>query len=117
MTQLLSTYLGKFGLAPVFTEEEVEHYLMSRPGVVSAFVVESAGRVASQPCWSRVQGPACYLCAAGEAVAAGCSLCVPKDCRWNSQCEPLWSIVPVGLLVSHSPSLVPGHLFVDSCVC
>ena len=61
VTQLLSTYLAKFGLAPVFTEEEVEHYLMSRPGVVSAFVVESAGRDASQLCASWVQGAAGYL--------------------------------------------------------
>ena len=87
MTQLLSTYLNKvelqpvftenkFGLAPVFTEEEVEHYLMSRPGVVSAFVVESAGAVASQACWSRVQGPACYPWAASKAAAAGWPCCV-----------------------------------------
>ena len=43
MTRLLSTYLQKYALFPVFTEEEVEHYLMPVEDVVDSYVVESAG--------------------------------------------------------------------------
>ena len=45
MTRLLSTYLQKYALFPVFTEEEVEHYLMPVEDVVDSYVVESAGMV------------------------------------------------------------------------
>lgn len=44
MTLLLSTYLEKYALRPVFTEEEVEHYLMPVEDVVDSYVVESAGQ-------------------------------------------------------------------------
>lgn len=43
VTRLLSTYLQKYALFPVFTEEEVEHYLMPVEDVVDSYVVESAG--------------------------------------------------------------------------
>ena len=44
MTLLLSTYLEKYALRPVFTEEEVEHYLMPVEDVVDSYVVEAAGQ-------------------------------------------------------------------------
>lgn len=44
VTRLLSTYLEKYALFPVFTEEEVEHYLMPVEDVVDSYVVESAGQ-------------------------------------------------------------------------
>lgn len=44
VTLLLSTYLEKYALRPVFTEEEVEHYLMPVEDVVDSYVVESAGQ-------------------------------------------------------------------------
>lgn len=44
VTRLLSTYLEKYALSPVFTEEEVEHYLMPVEDVVDSYVVESAGQ-------------------------------------------------------------------------
>ncbi|DBB08722.1 hypothetical protein WJX82_007365 [Trebouxia sp. C0006] len=43
VTRLLSTYLEKYSLIPIFTEEEVEHYLMPVEDVVDSYVVESAG--------------------------------------------------------------------------
>ena len=44
MTRLLSAYLEKYSLSPVFTEEEVEHYLTPVEDVVDSYVVESAGQ-------------------------------------------------------------------------
>ncbi len=44
VTRLLSTYLEKYSLIPIFTEEEVEHYLMPVEDVVDSYVVESAGQ-------------------------------------------------------------------------
>ena len=38
--KLLSEYLKRFSLAPVFSREEFEHWLMPRENVVNAFVVE-----------------------------------------------------------------------------
>ena len=46
VTQLLQEYLGSFELAPVFTEEEVLHYLMPVEGVIETHVVEGKG----EPC-------------------------------------------------------------------
>jgi glycylpeptide N-tetradecanoyltransferase len=37
---LLGQYLSRFAIAPVFTEDEIAHWLLPRPGVVSAYVVE-----------------------------------------------------------------------------
>lgn len=45
VTRLLSVYLEKYALCPVFTEEEVEHYLMPVKDVVDSYVVESAGGI------------------------------------------------------------------------
>ncbi len=45
VTRLLSAYLEKYALSPVFTEEEVEHYLMPVEDVVDSYVVESAGQL------------------------------------------------------------------------
>ena len=39
---LLSTYLQKFNLAPVFTEDELAHWLTPVEGVVDAFVVQGS---------------------------------------------------------------------------
>ena len=44
VTRLLSAYLEKYSLSPVFTEEEVEHYLTPVEDVVDSYVVESAGQ-------------------------------------------------------------------------
>ncbi|KAL0041757.1 hypothetical protein WJX79_003570 [Trebouxia sp. C0005] len=43
VTRLLSTYLEKYSLIPIFTEEEVQHYLTPVEDVVDSYVVESAG--------------------------------------------------------------------------
>ncbi|CAK0785601.1 glycylpeptide N-tetradecanoyltransferase [Coccomyxa viridis] len=42
VTQLLSQYLSTYELAPIFTEEEVLHYLMPVEGVIDTHVVEDA---------------------------------------------------------------------------
>ncbi|KAI4380767.1 hypothetical protein MLD38_006919 [Melastoma candidum] len=43
---LLGDYLGQFAVAPVFTEEDVSHWLVPRVGVLDSFVIEkiSGGR-------------------------------------------------------------------------
>lgn len=41
VTTLLMEYLNNFQVAPVFSEEEVEHYMMNREGVVYTYVVEN----------------------------------------------------------------------------
>lgn len=38
--RLLRTYLQRFALAPTFSEEELGHWLLPKPGVVCTFVVE-----------------------------------------------------------------------------
>jgi len=38
--KLLVEYLLKFKIAPVFSEDEVRHYLLPRPDVINSFVVE-----------------------------------------------------------------------------
>ena len=43
VTQLLSQYLSTYELAPIFTEEEVLHYLMPVEGVIETHVVEGPG--------------------------------------------------------------------------
>ncbi|KAK9815469.1 hypothetical protein WJX72_004194 [[Myrmecia] bisecta] len=40
VTRLLTQYLAGFAMAPLFTEEEVEHYLMPVTDVIDAYVVE-----------------------------------------------------------------------------
>ena len=50
VTRLLSVYLEKYALCPVFTEEEVEHYLMPVKDVVDSYVVESAGLCIAAAC-------------------------------------------------------------------
>ena len=47
MTQLLREYLATYELAPVFTEEEVLHYLMPVEGVIETHVVEGKGKSSS----------------------------------------------------------------------
>lgn len=43
VTSLLAGYLRKFRIAPVMSEEEVAHWLVHRPDVVFAYVVEARG--------------------------------------------------------------------------
>ena len=38
-------YLGKFTLAPVYTEEEFCHWFLPRQGIVDSYVVEVSGLV------------------------------------------------------------------------
>jgi glycylpeptide N-tetradecanoyltransferase len=47
VTALLNEYLSKFKLSQVFTEDEIAHYLLPRPGVIQTMVVpgEEAGEV------------------------------------------------------------------------
>ena len=40
VSKMLSEYMSKFKVAPVFTEEEVSHYLVPRKGVINSYVVE-----------------------------------------------------------------------------
>lgn len=41
MTELLREYLSSYQLAPKFSEEEVEHYLLPVSDVIDSHVVES----------------------------------------------------------------------------
>jgi glycylpeptide N-tetradecanoyltransferase len=41
VTKLLTTYLTKFKLRVIFSEEDVAHWLLPRPKVINSFVVES----------------------------------------------------------------------------
>ncbi|XP_014281224.1 glycylpeptide N-tetradecanoyltransferase 2 [Halyomorpha halys] len=43
--KLLTDYLSKFDLAPVFSDEEVRYWFLPQPGIVDAFVVEVDGEV------------------------------------------------------------------------
>mmetsp|Transcript_62819 Transcript_62819/g.132645 ORF Transcript_62819/g.132645 Transcript_62819/m.132645 type:complete len:460 (+) Transcript_62819:98-1477(+) len=43
VTELLTNYLKKFSLHPEFTEDEVAHWMLPRPGVVYAYVRETRG--------------------------------------------------------------------------
>ncbi|XP_073991019.1 N-myristoyl transferase [Rhodnius prolixus] len=43
--KLLTDYLTKFDLAPVFSEDEFRHWFLPQPGIVDAFVVEVDGEV------------------------------------------------------------------------
>uniref|UniRef100_A0A914GUG8 Glycylpeptide N-tetradecanoyltransferase n=1 Tax=Globodera rostochiensis TaxID=31243 RepID=A0A914GUG8_GLORO len=43
--KLLSEYLSKFDLAPVFTVEEFEHFFLPRDDVIYTYVVEDSGTV------------------------------------------------------------------------
>ena len=43
VTVLLNKYLERFAMAPVFSEEEVEHYLLPVDDVVDAYVVQDPG--------------------------------------------------------------------------
>jgi len=38
--KLLTQYLAKFDVAPIFSVEEVEHFFLPRPGVMNSYVVE-----------------------------------------------------------------------------
>lgn len=38
--KLLSDYLLKFKIAPVFSADEVAHFLVPREGVINSYVVE-----------------------------------------------------------------------------
>jgi glycylpeptide N-tetradecanoyltransferase len=40
VAELLRTYLNKFKIAPVFSNEEVAHWFIPRNRVVNAYVVE-----------------------------------------------------------------------------
>ncbi|KAJ1559422.1 hypothetical protein HK405_010698 [Cladochytrium tenue] len=40
--KLLSAYLKQFAVAPIFSEEEIKHWLVPRAGVIFSFVVEDA---------------------------------------------------------------------------
>jgi len=41
VTPMIKTYLGRFGLAPIFTEEEVAHWFLPREDVIATYVVEN----------------------------------------------------------------------------
>merc|ERR1712072_1559744 len=43
--ELITNYLKKFPLHPVFEQEELEHWVLPREGVVNAFVLEVDGVV------------------------------------------------------------------------
>ena len=63
VTQLLREYLATYELMPVFTEEEVLHYLMPVEGVIETHVVESKGKSLSlehsRPLCERAWSPKC----------------------------------------------------------
>ena len=78
VTQMLLEYLGSFEVAPVFTEEEVLHYLMPVDGVIETHVVEGRG----EPC--RHCFHAGYLPAAQLIVILSASL--EKPVAWQAYC-------------------------------
>ncbi|XP_041366435.1 glycylpeptide N-tetradecanoyltransferase 2-like [Gigantopelta aegis] len=41
--ELVSSYLGTFDLAPIFSEDEFKHWFVPRKGIVDSFVVEQNG--------------------------------------------------------------------------
>jgi len=43
--QILNKYLSQFDLHPSFSEDEVEHWLLPRKGVIYSFVAETKGKV------------------------------------------------------------------------
>eukprot|EP00698_Gefionella_okellyi_P016234 TRINITY_DN463_c0_g1_i2.p1 TRINITY_DN463_c0_g1~~TRINITY_DN463_c0_g1_i2.p1 ORF type:complete len:336 (-),score=70.26 TRINITY_DN463_c0_g1_i2:36-1043(-) len=45
VTTLLTTYLTKFPMHPVFTQHDLEHWLVPRKDVVSSWVVENGGKI------------------------------------------------------------------------
>ena len=49
VTALMHDYLSKFQLAPTFTEDEVEHYLMPVTDVIDSHVVESPSEPPRRP--------------------------------------------------------------------
>ena len=80
VTQLLSEYLSTYELAPIFTEEEVLHYLMPVEGVIDTYVVEGAGEFV--PCRHRQHLRPCVEASAdlhriGMSVSWYC--CVNND--------------------------------------
>jgi len=44
VAELLQKYQARFKVAPIFTEEEVRHYLVPIPDVIDTYVVEGKGR-------------------------------------------------------------------------
>ena len=40
VTDLLNKYLTKFDLAPIFTEQDVQHWFLPQPNIIEAYVVE-----------------------------------------------------------------------------
>lgn len=45
VTKLLTAYLSRYDVHPVFDEKEVKHYLLPREGVLSTFVVEAHNEI------------------------------------------------------------------------
>ena len=45
VTTILNAYLSRFAVAPIFSEEEVEHYFMPIEDVVDTHVVEGPGEL------------------------------------------------------------------------
>ncbi|XP_023346924.1 glycylpeptide N-tetradecanoyltransferase 2 [Eurytemora carolleeae] len=45
VTELLNQYLGRFNLAPIFSESEVEHWFMPKNNIINSYVVETEGKI------------------------------------------------------------------------
>jgi len=43
VTVLLNEYLGKFDLAPVYTDQDVQHWFLPQENIIEAYVVEKPG--------------------------------------------------------------------------
>lgn len=43
--RLLTTYLNRYPLHPLMSIDDVQHWLLPRPGVIDSFVVESEGKI------------------------------------------------------------------------
>ncbi|KAK0074225.1 hypothetical protein PV325_009175 [Microctonus aethiopoides] len=43
--KLLNEYLGKFDLAPIFTEDEFRHWFLPQSGIINSFIVENDGKI------------------------------------------------------------------------
>lgn len=68
MAELLREYLAQFEMAPVFSEEEVLHYLLPVEGVIDSYVVEGPGVFSRLPSMTRIQcfSPIPCTCRAGS---------------------------------------------------
>ena len=97
VTKLLHRYLGGFKLAPEFSEDEVEHYLLPVEDVICSYIVEAPGAAAAGPC--------------------GAGFDCLSSWHWRFPCDPVagegahWKTSPV------KPHIGPKHAYQGPRIC